>query len=604
MIGLGCMRLSTAPQRDDARAIQVIHAALDAGATLLDTADSYCHDESDAGHNERLVAEALRTWRGDRCSVEVATKGGLRRPAGRWVPDGRAAHLRAACDASRRALATDTIDLYLLHAVDPRTPLETSVRALAALRDDGAIRRVGLCNVTVDQIAAARRIVDVAAVQVGLGVLDAENLWNGVAEYCRDHGIRLIAHRPLGGDRRGRIARDPALREVAQRHGATPFEIALAWLRDLDPIVVPIPGATSVASARSLRRVLDIRLTPVDRARLDDEFPAGRLLRSARADRRPPPGAEGEVVLVMGMPGAGKSTVARELVERGYERLNRDREGGPLSGLVCGLDAGLAAGRRRWVLDNTYASRRSRAEVLECAWAHGVPVRCVWVQTSTADAQINAVTRLLAVHGRLPGPDELRALGRTDHRFFGPDAQFRYERQLEPPAEEEGFAAIDLQPFVRGDGAARGRAAVFEFDDVLCVSARGGPVALEPGDVAVPDGRRAVLARLAAEGWTLLAIAWRPQIAAGDTDDARVRQCFERASVLLGVAIDIAHCPHPPGPPVCWCRKPLPGLMLALAFRHGIALERSLYVGRSPADRTLARRLGMTYHEAASFFAD
>jgi hypothetical protein len=136
------------------------------------------------------------------------------------------------------------------------------------------------------------------------------------------------------------------------------------------------------------------------------------------------------------------------------------------------------------------------------------------------------------------------------------------------------------------------------------VSARGGPVALEPGDVAVPDGRRAVLARLAAEGWTLLAIAWRPQIAAGDTDDARVRQCFERASVLLGVAIDIAHCPHPPGPPVCWCRKPLPGLMLALAFRHGIALERSLYVGRSPADRTLARRLGMTYHEAASFFAD
>lgn len=602
MIGLGCMRLSTAPRRDDARAIDVIHAALDAGATLLDTADSYCHDESDAGHNERLVAQAVRTWHGDRSAIEVATKGGLRRPGGRWVPDGRAAHLRAACDASRRALGTDAIDLYLLHAVDPRTPLETSVRALAALQNDGSVRRVGLCNVTVGQIEAARRIVDVAAVQVGLGVLDCENLWNGVAEYCRDHGIRLIAHRPLGGERRTRIAREPALREVAERHGATPFEIALAWLRDLDPLVVPIPGATTEPSARSLARVLDIRLTAADRARLDSAFPAGRLLRVPRAERRPPPGAAGEVVLVMGMPAAGKSTIARALVERGYERLNRDRAGGPLSGLVRDLGAGLAAGRRRWVLDNTYASRRSRAEVLECAWAHGVPVRCIWLETSIPDAQINAVQRLLDAHGRLPGPEELRSLGRSDHRFFGPDAQFRYERQLEPPVEAEGFATIERRAFVRSDGDARGRAALFEFDDVLCAPRGAAMVALEPDDIAVPEGRRPVLARLAAEGWMLWAIAWRPQIAAGDTDDARVGACFERARSLLGVAIDIAYCPHPAGPPVCWCRKPLPGLVLELAYRHGVALERSLYVGRSPADRTLAQRLRMTYHDAASFF--
>src|SRR5689334_23707797 len=104
MIGLGCMRLSTAADRDDGRSIAVIHAALDAGATLLDTADAYCHDERDVGHNERLIARALATWTGDRSAVTVATKGGLRRPDGAWLADGRAKYLREACDASRRAL--------------------------------------------------------------------------------------------------------------------------------------------------------------------------------------------------------------------------------------------------------------------------------------------------------------------------------------------------------------------------------------------------------------------------------------------------------------------------------------------------------------------
>jgi aryl-alcohol dehydrogenase-like predicted oxidoreductase len=146
------MRLSTDPARDEGAALAVLHAALDAGVTLLDTSDAYCRDEADAGHNERLIAQALKTWRGDRARVLVATKGGLRRPAGRWVADGRAKHLAAACDASRRALGVDRIALYQLHAPDPRTPLATSVRALEALKRDGAIEAIGLCNVSVRQI--------------------------------------------------------------------------------------------------------------------------------------------------------------------------------------------------------------------------------------------------------------------------------------------------------------------------------------------------------------------------------------------------------------------------------------------------------------------
>ncbi|HZO41190.1 MAG TPA: aldo/keto reductase, partial [Methylomirabilota bacterium] len=109
------MRLSTDPERDDERGIAVIRAALDAGATLLDTADAYCLDESDLGHNERLIVRALAGWAGDRTRITVATKGGMRRPKGAWVPDGRARHLREACEASRRTLGVDAIDLYQLH---------------------------------------------------------------------------------------------------------------------------------------------------------------------------------------------------------------------------------------------------------------------------------------------------------------------------------------------------------------------------------------------------------------------------------------------------------------------------------------------------------
>ena len=591
------MRLSTAAARDEERAVDVIRAALDAGATLLDTADAYCHDDRDVGHNERLIARALAGWTGDRARITVATKGGIRRPHGAWVSDGRAKHLRDACDASRDALAVDTIDLYQLHAVDPKTPIETSVRALARLREDGTIREVGLCNVTVSQIRAAQSIVAIASVQVSLSPLDDENLRNGVAEYCRDNGIQLIAYRPLGGERVKQLTRDAVLSRIAAKHAVSSEELALAWLMSFRMAIVPIPGATRPETAQSLARTLDIELDNEDRLALDARF-SGRLLRVPRAQRRPGDNAGGEVIIVMGMPGAGKTVVARELEAEGYQRLNRDALGGSLADLAPRLDGLLVGGHRRAVLDNTYPTRKSRNEVIETAWQRGVPVRCIWLTTDVANAQINAIRRMLDVHGSLPTPEDIRQRSRKDNRYLLPDAQFRYERTLEPPTLDEGFTSVDVRAFVRDPFEGQSRALILDFDDLVGCPA---PV-LRSHDVAIEPRRRDTLARHRDLGWLLFVHAWRPQVQRGETTLADVNACSARLRELLGVEVDIACCPHDAGPPVCWCRKPIPGSVLEFASRRSVALEQSAVVASSAADRTMAERIGARFEPSASFF--
>lgn len=605
-IGLGCMRLSTERDRDEARAIPVITAALDAGVTLLDTADAYCWDETERGHNERLIARALRGWSGDRSRVLVATKGGMTRPGGRWETNGRAKHLAAACEASCRALDVDRLGLYQLHAPDSRTSLATSVRALAALKRTGLIDAIGLCNVTVGQIEEARRIIDIDAIQVELSLWHDDALLNGVVEYCVDHGLMLLAHRPLGGaSRRPRVANDPTLAEVAARHKASPSEIALAWLIDLDDHIVPIPGATRVETAQSIARVPRIPLTDEDRAELDGRFTAGGAFRHrARGHRPVPVRSDGEVVLVMGLPGAGKSTYAEGLVADGYRRLNRDEAGGTLRDLLPAFNEALASGTSRIVLDNTYVSRASRARVIHAASARGVPVRCVSLETSLEDAQTNAVWRLVSKYGRLPGDTELDALRKRDVSAFPPMVQFRYQRELEPPDVAEGFSRVDVVPFARRiDPSLVDRALIVWCDDVLVGSRSGRARPLTADDVEVVEDRGAVLRRYHEDGWRLLGLSWRPEIADGAQTQEDSDTVTARTTALLGVEIGIDCCPHAAGPPRCWCRKPLPGLGVLLVHRHRLDPAQCLYVAAGAHDPGFARRLGFQYRDASAFFA-
>jgi aryl-alcohol dehydrogenase-like predicted oxidoreductase/histidinol phosphatase-like enzyme/predicted kinase len=604
-IGIGCMRLSTDPDRDERRAIAVLHAAFEAGISFLDTADAYCRDASEAGHNERLIATALGSWPGDRSRILIATKGGLTRPQGAWVADGRARHLVAACEASRRALGVECVDLYQLHVPDPRTPLSTSIRALDSLKREGYIQRIGLCNVNVGQIEEARRVTEIDSVQVELSVWDDSSILSGVVAYCLAHDIRLIAHRPLGGAKRQRrTAEDPVLVQIAANHGSTPFEIALAYLEDISPLVTTIPGPTRAETARSIARAHRIILTGEDRSRLDARFLSFKETRvpasvvqhgSARSD--------GEVVLVMGLPGAGKSTFARTLTDQGYERLNRDQMGGTLEGLLPALERSILSGSSRLVADNTYVSRRSRASVIQTARRHGLRVRCVWLSTSLEDAQVNAVERIVARYGRLLTPEEMRKARKRDVAAFGPGVQFRYQRELEPPDPAEGFSRIDVVPFERQrDPTRSGRALIVWCDGVLLGSRSGQRTPESPEDLELFDERVEMLRGYQSDGWTLLGMSWQPEIASDTRIPAQIDAVFNRMRELTGLAMDVEYCPHAAGPPVCWCRKPLPGLGVLFIRRHQLDPVSCIYIGNGVQDPGFARRLGFQYRDANEFF--
>lgn len=270
-IGFGAMRLSLAGRPPEAEAVRVVHAALDAGMNLIDTADVYCLNENDVGHNERLIAKALSTWPGDRTSIVVATKGGLVRPGGRWVENGRPDHLRSACERSLSALGVERIDLYQLHAPDPRVPFAESVGALARLREEGKIAAVGLSNVSVEEIDLARAALPVATVQNRLSPFFREAVVSGLLAYCEELGIGFIAYSPVGGGRLNkRLPDHPVVSRIAASRGATAHAVVLAWVLSRATIVIAIPSARSVEHAVDSAAAADLELSPTEQRTIDE----------------------------------------------------------------------------------------------------------------------------------------------------------------------------------------------------------------------------------------------------------------------------------------------------------------------------------------------
>lgn len=270
-IGLGGMPMSLKSRPPESEAIATIHRALDLGVRLIDTADSYCKDESDKHHNEQLIAKALQQYQGDVSQVTVATKGGLLRPQGSWVRDGNPDRLQEAIEKSFEALGGEKpIDLWQYHAPDPDYPIEDSLAPAKAAMEQGKIRYIGVSNFSVEQIKKAQKFVEIVSVQNQYNPWHRQPEKDGVLEYCEKEGLTFFPWSPLGGS--SRVSKLEDIRELSQlatNKGVSVYCIVLAWLRAKSPCVVPIPGASKTSSIEDSVKAAEVTLTEEDVRRVD-----------------------------------------------------------------------------------------------------------------------------------------------------------------------------------------------------------------------------------------------------------------------------------------------------------------------------------------------
>ncbi len=271
-IGLGGMPMSIEGRPDRDRSLSTIHAALDAGVTLIDTADAYHLHADEVGHNESLIAEGLRTWGGDASDVLVATKGGHLRPGdGSWTVDGSPTHLREAVEGSLRRLGVDAIGLYQFHRPDPRVPYADSVGVLAELLDAGKIRLAGISNANPAQIREAQEVLGGRLVSVQNQYSPAFRSSQAELDLCAELGLAFLPWSPLGGiASAGDLgSRFDAFARVAEAHHVSPQQVALAWELSRAPVVIPIPGASRPSSIQDSVLAADLILGPEELVELD-----------------------------------------------------------------------------------------------------------------------------------------------------------------------------------------------------------------------------------------------------------------------------------------------------------------------------------------------
>lgn len=260
-IGLGAMPLSVQGHPDPDRSRATVHAALDAGVTLIDTADAYTPD-GDLGHNERVVAQGLRSY-GDTTGVLVATKGGHTREGGSWGLNGRPEYLRQACEASLRALDVESIGLYQHHRPDPDVPYAETMGGLKSLLDTGLVERVGISNADRDQIREAHGILGDGLVSVQNELSPRFRTSLPELGLCTELGLAFLPWSPLGGSREASElgSTHSAFAAVADRHDASPQQVCLAWLLALSPVCLPIPGSSRPESVRDSVGAADLQLS-------------------------------------------------------------------------------------------------------------------------------------------------------------------------------------------------------------------------------------------------------------------------------------------------------------------------------------------------------
>lgn len=274
-LGYGGMYLSVQGRPSEEQALDALRAVLQNGVTLIDTADAYCFDTTDTGHNERLIAKAIRLYAPHPAQVLVATKGGHFRPGGSWDVNGRPDYLKSACEASLKALGVDSIDLYQFHRPDPKVPYAESIGAFAELMAEGKVRMVGISNASLEQIRIAQALIPVVSVQNEFSHWHRNDDHTGVIKYCEDEGIAYLPWSPFGGGGRAkRLGEIPAIAAVAEEHHVSPYRIVLAWLLKKSPVIIPIPCSTRSAGVLDNLAAIHVVLSDEQFAAVDSAKPA------------------------------------------------------------------------------------------------------------------------------------------------------------------------------------------------------------------------------------------------------------------------------------------------------------------------------------------
>ena len=307
------------------------------------------------------------------------------------------------------------------------------------------------------------------------------------------------------------------------------------------------------------------------------------------------------IILTAGFPAAGKSTIVDYCISQGYESLSRDVEGGSLHGLSMKLEKKLEAGVDKIVLDNTYMTLESRAEVLEICKKYNARVVCYYLTTSIEDCMVNAVSRMIQRHGKLFDKAEDYKLS-NDANMFPIAALYRAKKIFVKPTLAEGFNEIKIIPFVRKPTGNTAKAILLDYDGTLRHTKSGNIYPTDPSDIEILPNRIEKLKELQSQGYILLGVSNQSGIAKGLLSREMAVKCFEKTNELLGLDIDYRFCGHSVPPITCYCRKPGVGFGVEFIEKYKLDPAQCIMVGDMGSDNTFAKRCGFKFVEAEQFF--
>ena len=307
------------------------------------------------------------------------------------------------------------------------------------------------------------------------------------------------------------------------------------------------------------------------------------------------------IILVLGFPAAGKTTLVEEFTKVGYHRVNRDELGGKLDNLHLIVADLHKKGTDKFVLDNTYADIESRKSIIECAKKLKLPIKCVWLDTSFEDAQFNACQRMIRKVGRLMDPEDFKTC--KDPNLFPPVALFSYKKRFQKPTIAEGFESVEKVIFVRRkDPKYKNKALILDYDDTLRQTDNEFGYPTKPSEVKILPGRKEKIAEYVKKGYILLGASNQSGIAKKKLTSQDAVNCFEETNRQLGHDIEYFFCCHSIPPVVCYCRKPHPGMGVHFIEKHKLDASQCIFVGDQTTDQTFAARCGFQYIDQAEFF--